>query len=295
MGRRSDFRWPNGARLAVSIVVNVEEGAEQNIRDGDKGPEPVDELSVHVAKPIRMHGNESNYQYGIKAGFPRVLRLLEERKLRATWTAAALALERAPEIAAAITARGDEVCCHGWRWAHQYWMDETKERDFIRKGWTSIEKSCGRRPVGWLSRYLHTEHTRRLLAEEGFFYHMDDYSDDFPFWDLVETGAGARPMVIMPYALDSNDMKFWLDPGLQPKDWARYATDTLDWLRREAKHEGARMMSLGLHLRIIGRPGRIGALEHVLNYIHERDDVWVASREEIARAFADAHPAPEAA
>jgi peptidoglycan/xylan/chitin deacetylase (PgdA/CDA1 family) len=287
------FRWPNGAKLAVSIVVNVEEGAEQNIRDGDKGPEPVDELSVTLSKPIRMHGNESNYQYGVKAGFPRILRLLEDHKLRATWTAAALALERAPQIAKAIVARGDEVCCHGWRWAHQFWMDEEKERDFIRKGWKSIEATCGRRPYGWLSRYLHTDRTRRLLAEEGFFYHMDDYSDDFPFWDVVETGAGPKPMVIMPYALDSNDMKFWLDPGLQPRDWARYATDSLDWLRKEAKREGPRLMSLGLHLRIIGRPGRIGALEHVLDYITERDDVWVASREEIARAFAAAHPAPE--
>lgn len=292
MGKSSAFRWPNGARLAVSIVVNVEEGAEQTVRDGDKGPEPVDELGVTLSKPIRMHGNESNYQYGIKAGFPRILKLLNDRKLRTTWTAAALALERAPQIAEAIVRRGDEVCCHGWRWAHQYWMDEARERDFIRKGWTSIEKSCGKRPAGWLSRYLHTEHTRRLLAEEGFFYHMDDYSDDFPFWDLVETSAGAKPMVIMPYALDSNDMKFWLDPGLQPRDWARYATDTLDWLRKEAKHEGPRMMSLGLHLRIIGRPGRIGALEQVLDYVTQRDDVWVASREEIARAFAAAFPAP---
>lgn len=289
---RRDFSWPNGAKLALSIVVNVEEGAEQNIRDGDKGPEPVDELSVTMKKPMRMHGNESNYQYGIKAGFPRILNLLNDYKTRATWTAASLALERAPQIADAIVARGDEVCCHGYRWAHQFWMNEDKERDFIRKGWRSIEKTCGKRPVGWLSRYLHTEETRRLLAEDGFFYHMDDYSDDFPFWDSVETTDGAKPMVIMPYALDSNDMKFWLAPSLTARDWQQYATDTFDWMSAEARDEGARMMSLGLHLRIIGRPGRVGALKGFLEHVSERDDVWIATREEIARAFADRFPAP---
>jgi peptidoglycan/xylan/chitin deacetylase (PgdA/CDA1 family) len=290
---RREFRWPNGAALALSIVVNVEEGAEQNIRDGDKGPEPVDELSVSVSKPIRMHGNESNYQYGIKAGFPRILRLLDAHRIRATWTAAGLALERAPQIAEAIVARGDETCSHGWRWAHQFWMDEEKERGFIRNAIASIEKTTGRRPVGWLSRYLHTEATRRLLAEEGFFYHMDDYSDDFPFWDVVETARGPQPMVIMPYALDSNDMKFWLAPSLSAADWARYAEDSFRWLLKESRTEGARMMSLGLHLRIIGRPGRIGALEQLLSLFAGRDDVWIATREEIARAFAAAYPEPE--
>ena len=293
MTDRQSFRWPNGAKLALSVVVNVEEGAEQNIRDGDKGPEPVDELSVHVAKPIRMHGNESNYQYGIKAGFPRILKLLDRYRIRATWTVAGLALERAPQIAEAIKARGDEPCCHGWRWAHQFWMDETKERDFIAKGRDSIIATCGRPPSGWLSRYLHTENTRRLLAEEGFTYHMDDYSDDFPFWDVVETRDGRRPMLILPYALDSNDMKFWLAPALSPRDWMQYAVDSFDWLRREAREEGARIMSLGLHLRIIGRPGRIAALEGFLAHVANRDDVWIATREDIANAYAAAFPAPK--
>ena len=282
----ADFRWPNGRRFALSLVVNVEEGAEQNIRDGDKGPEPVDELSVTVSRPMRMHGNESNYQYGIKAGAPRILRLLDDHRIRATWTAAALALERAPDLARAITARGDEVCSHGWRWAHQFWMDEAKEREFIVKARDSLERTTGVRPQGWLSRYLHTEATRRLLAEEGFSYHMDDYSDDFPFWDVVHTATGPKPMVILPYALDSNDMKFWLAPALTAKDWLTYATDTFDWLAAESEREGARYMSLGLHLRIIGRPGRIGALEGFLEHIAKRPDVWIASRSEIAAAFA---------
>jgi peptidoglycan/xylan/chitin deacetylase (PgdA/CDA1 family) len=288
-----DFLWPNGSKFALSIVVNVEEGAEQNIRDGDKGPEPVDELSAVPKRPMRMHGNESNYQYGIKAGAPRILKLLDEHKISATWTAAALALERAPDIARAISARGDEVCSHGYRWAHQFWMDEDKEREFIRKAADSLEKTTGQRPVGWLSRYLHTEVTRRLLVEEGFTYHMDDYSDDFPFWESVEMADGSkRPILMMPYALDSNDMKFWLAPSLTARDWLQYATDTFDWLADESEREGACYMSLGLHLRIIGRPGRIGALKGFLEHIAKRPDVWIASRREIADAFAAAVPAP---
>jgi peptidoglycan/xylan/chitin deacetylase (PgdA/CDA1 family) len=290
----SDFTWPGGHRLALSIVVNVEEGAEQNIRDGDKGPEPVDELSAVPKRPVRMHGNESNYQYGIKAGAPRILKLLDEHRIEATWTAAALALERAPELAAKIVARGDEVCCHGWRWAHQFWMDEDKERDFIRKGWQSIERTTGKRPTGWLSRYLHTEATRRLLVEEGFAYHMDDYSDDFPFWDVVETADGAKPIVILPYALDSNDMKFWLAPALTARDWLQYATDTFDQMHAEALEGDTKMMSLGLHLRIIGRPGRIGAFRGFLEHIAGKPGVWVTHRAKIAEAFAAAVPSPAA-
>ncbi len=290
-----DFTWPNGGRFALSVVVNVEEGAEQNIRDGDKGPEPVDELSAVPKRPMRMHGNESNYQYGIKAGAPRILKLLDDHKIRATWTAAALALERAPDLAKAIAARGDEVCCHGYRWAHQFWMDEVKEREFIRKGAESLARTTGQRPTGWLSRYLHTEVTRRLLVEEGYGYHMDDYSDDFPFWDQVEMADGSKkPMLIMPYALDSNDMKFWLAPSLTARDWLQYATDTFDWLASEAEQEGARYMSLGLHLRIIGRPGRIGAFKAFLEHVARHPGVWIASRAEIAKAFAKAVPAPAA-
>lgn len=292
----SDFVWPNGAKLALSIVVNVEEGAEKNIRDGDKGPEPVDELGAVPAKaPIRVHGNESNYQYGIKAAAPRILRLLDDHKVAATWTVCSLALERAPWLAQAIVARGDEPCCHGWRWQFTAFMDEERERAFIEKGTASIAQTCGRRPVGWLSRYLHTDITRRLLLEQGYRYHMDDYSDDFPFWDRVDMADGSqRPMVILPYAIDSNDMKFWLAPAFTAKDWLTYATDTFDWLLAEAQTEGARMMSLGLHLRIIGRPGRIGAFKAFLEYVSGRSDVWIATREQIAEAFAAAVPPPAA-
>ena len=280
--------WPNGARLALSIVINVEEGAEQNIRDGDKGPEPVDELQAVPHKPIRAHGNETNYQYGIIEGAPRILRLLDEHGLRATWTAAGLALQRAPDLARAIAARSDEVCCHGWRWVHQFQMEEAEERDFIRRGRDAIAAVTGTAPVGWLSRYLHTDNTRRLLAEEGFLYHMDDFSRDVPFREDVTLGDGStRSIVIVPYALDTNDMKFWLTPAYSPEDWLAYATRTFDWLHAE----GGRMMSLGLHLRIIGRPGRVWALKAFLDHVAAKTGVWVASRAEIAAAFAAQHPA----
>ena len=288
----ADFTWPNGAKLAVSLVVNVEEGAEQNIRDGDKGPEPVDELGAVPKKPMRVHGNESNYQYGIKSGWPRILKLLDQYGVDPTVTAAALALERSPEIAADIRARGWDVAGHGYRWSHQFWMDEEKERAFIVKARDSIASTTGTAPVGWLSRYLHTEATRRILAEEGFTYHMDDYSGDFPFWDVVDTAVGPKPMVIVPYAIDTNDMKMWVAPSYQPADWAQYALDTVDWLAREAAAGQACMTSIGLHLRIVGRPGRMAALERILERVAGRPEIWLASRAKIAAAFAAAVPAP---
>lgn len=284
-----DYRieWPSKARLALSIVVNVEEGSESNILDGDRGPDPVDELGVVVRKPIRMHGNESNYAYGINEGWPRIHRLLKRYGIRATFTAAALSLERAPQIADAIREDGHEACSHGWRWMHQFSMDEEAERDFIRRAADSIEKTTGQRPKGWLSRYLHTENTRRLLQEEGFLYHMDDYSADAPFWSSVPQSE--QPMVIVPYALDSNDMKFWTSPSLTPEDWLKYACDTFDVLYEEGA-EQPRMMSLGLHLRIIGRPGRIWALEKFFQYISTKEDLWVATRAEIAETFKQQNP-----
>lgn len=288
------FTWPGGAKLALSLVVNVEEGAERRIDEGDKRPEPVDELGAVPGKPIRVHGNETNYQYGINRGAPRVLKLLDEAGLPATWTVCGQALQKAPWLAEALMARGDEPCNHGHKWAFTAFMDEAEEEAFIRLSTESITQTCGRRPVGWLSRYLHTDITRRLLLEQGYAYHMDDYSDDFPYWDEVEMEDGSRrPMVILPYAIDSNDMKFWLSPAFTPDMWLDYAMRSFDWLYHEAQKEGARMMSLGLHLRIIGRPGRIGALREFLSHVKASNGVWVATREEIAAYFAEQVEAPK--
>ncbi|RMH50247.1 MAG: allantoinase [Alphaproteobacteria bacterium] len=280
--------WPDGRRLALSLVINVEEGAEMSVAEGDRKPEPVDELGVALSVPIRHYVNESNYAYGIRAGAPRILDLFARHRMPATVTAAALALERAPQLARRIVADGHEVAAHGWRWVHQFSMDETRERDFIRRAAESIAASCGQRPAGWLSRYLHTPNTRRLLAEEGFLYHMDDLSDDVPRWELPE--GAPRPLVCVPYALDTNDMKFWTAPALTPQDWLDYARRSFDWLLAEARPEAPRMLSVGLHLRIIGRPGRIWALEAFLAHVAAAEGVWITTRRAIAERFAACCP-----
>jgi allantoinase len=283
----TSWQWPNAAKLALSIVVNVEEGSEYSIASGDKITEPVDELNVSLKKPIRNYGNESNYRYGINEGHARIAALLDEYKVSATYTAAAVSLENAPAIASYIRERKHETCCHGWRWVHQFALNEDDEREFIAKGLDSIARSTGTRPVGWLSRYLHTANTRRLLQQAGCTYHMDDYSADAPFWATVD--GSDTPMVIVPYQLDTNDMKMWLAPSYLPSHWLEYAIDTLDQLHREGAHQ-PRMMSLGLHLRIIGRAGRIWALEKFLRYAAQKGDVWFARRAQIAAHFAKSVP-----
>jgi allantoinase len=280
--------WPGGAKLALSIVVNVEEGSEMTVARGDKGMEPVDELGIHIKAPIRNYGNESNYLYGLKAGAPRVAKLLRDYDAKASWTVAALSLENHPEIAATIVELGHEPVSHGWRWVHQFRMDEAAEREFIDKAVRSIEKTTGTRPYGWLSRYFHTDNTRRLLIEAGFSYHMDDYSGDVPFWDRATVPG--RPIVILPYQLDSNDMKMWTDPAYTPANWLDYAKRSFDQLYREGVEGNPKMMSLGLHLRIIGRPGRIWALEEFLRHVRAHNDVWVTTRREIVEHFARVQP-----
>jgi peptidoglycan/xylan/chitin deacetylase (PgdA/CDA1 family) len=274
------IEWPNGAVCALSIVVNVEEGSEMTVARGDRGMEPVDELGIHIKSPIRNYGNESNYLYGIKAGAPRVVDLLQKYGFPASWTVAALSLENHPALADAIRELGHEPVSHGWRWVHQFKMDEAAEREFIAKATTSIEATTGTRPYGWLSRYFHTDNTRRLLVEAGYEYHMDDYSGDVPFLDA--TTVPGSPIAIVPYQLDTNDMKMWTDPAYTPRDWVQYAIDSFDQIYAEGLAGHSRMMSLGLHLRIIGRPGRIGALRAFLDHVRRHDRVWVTTRRAIA-------------
>jgi peptidoglycan/xylan/chitin deacetylase (PgdA/CDA1 family) len=283
------FTLPSDERVALSIVVNLEEGAEQNIAAGDKHPEPVDELGIALRIPVRNLANESNYQYGIRAGAERVFRVLAQHGVTCTVTAASAALALAPNVAGMIVAGGHEVCAHGYRWVHQFSFDEERERAFIRKAVETQTAAVGTRPCGWLSRYLFTERTRRLLVEEGFLYHMDDYSDDVPRWEQVETAGGSRRIVVVPYALDSNDMKFWLAPGYTPAQWLDYAVATFDRLYAEGADRPA-IMSLGVHLRIIGRPGRIGAFDRFLQHALSHKAVWTTSRLAIAQRFADLNP-----
>lgn len=278
--------WIGGARLAVSLVINVEEGAEMSVARGDATMEPVDELGMFAREPLRNLSNESNYRYGLNQGAQRIARQLDQHGMRATWTCAAEALESAPHVAALIAAGDHEVCAHGQRWITQLKMDEATERQFIANARDSIERTTGRRPEGWLSRYYTTLNTRRLLVEAGFRYHMDDFSDDVPFWDREHT----PPMLVIPYQLDTNDMKMWTHPSYTPDQWLKYACDSFDWLLAESRVLGVpRMLSVGVHLRIIGRPGRIGAFGRFLAHIAGAEEACVMTRLEIADACARTH------
>jgi peptidoglycan/xylan/chitin deacetylase (PgdA/CDA1 family) len=280
-------QWRAGARLAVSLVVNVEEGAEMSVARGDATMEPVDEFGMFAREPLRNLANESNYRYGLNQGAARVARVLKSRGLRATWACAAEALESSPEVARLIADGDHEVCAHGNRWITQLKMDEATEREFIADARDSIERTTGRRPAGWLSRYYTTLNTRRLLVEAGYRYHMDDFSDDVPFWDSNHE----RPMLVIPYQLDTNDMKMWSHPAYTPDHWLNYARDSFDWLSRETRELAApRIMSVGVHLRIIGRPGRIGALEQFLDHVAEADGACVLTRLDIAAACESTRP-----
>jgi peptidoglycan/xylan/chitin deacetylase (PgdA/CDA1 family) len=283
-------RWPRDARVALSIVVNLEEGSERSIARGDNGMEAVDELGMFLKDPIRSYPNESNYAFGINVGGPRVLAILARHGMVSTWTVCGQALEAAPDLARAITAGGHEACSHGYRWQFQHRMDETQERAFIRKSVESIEATTGQRPRGWLSRYFCTDNTRRLLAEEGFAYHMDDFSDEAPFWDA----PAGLPIVVVPYQLDTNDMKMWPNPGYTARDWLDYAVDSLDLLHAEGA-ETPRLMSLGVHLRIIGRPGRAAAFERFLQHAKSKPGLWIATRLQIAEHFELTQPYAAAA
>jgi peptidoglycan/xylan/chitin deacetylase (PgdA/CDA1 family) len=282
--------WPKDARVALSLVVNVEEGSERSIVRGDKGMEAVDELGMFLKDPIRNYANESNYEFGVNVGGPRVLSLLARHGMTSTWTVCGLALEAAPDLARAITAAGHEACSHGYRWQFQHRMDEDQERAFIRKSSESIEATTGQRPRGWLSRYFSTDNTRRLLAEEGFVYHMDDFSDEVPFWDA----PGGQPIVVLPYQLDTNDMKMWPHPGYTARDWLDYAIDSFDLLYAEGAAT-PRLMSVGVHLRIIGRPGRAAAFDRFLQHVGSKESVWVATRLQMAEHFARTQPFQPAA
>jgi peptidoglycan/xylan/chitin deacetylase (PgdA/CDA1 family) len=275
--------WPDEARVAVSLVVNVEEGSERSVLRGDSGMEAVDELRMFFKGPVRNYANESNYQFGIDVGAPRILRLLAQYGFRSTWTVCGQSMEAAPELARAIVAGGHEPCSHGYRWQFQYKMDEATEREFIGRAVQAIEATTGQRPLGWLSRYLPSDNTRRLLSEAGFLYHMDDFSGELPFLDRQY----ANPIVVVPYQLDTNDMKMWSDPAYTARAWLDYVIDSFDMLYDEGDSAPG-MLSVGMHLRIMGRPGRAQALGRLLQHIGSRRGVWVATRLEIARHFSRA-------
>ncbi|PTM43309.1 allantoinase PuuE [Bosea sp. 124] len=273
------IRWPNGARLAVSVVVNVEEGAELSIGQGDERNESVYEV-VEEITGVRDLCMESHFEYGPRAGWPRIRALLKSYGVSATLNANGRAVALSPWLAQEAVADGHEVAAHGWRWERHAGMSEAQEREAIARAVSAITEAAGTPPVGWHTRSATSVNTRRLLREHGgFLYDSNAYNDDLPFFVDVE---GAEHLVL-PYAFDTNDMRFQRGGGFVfGDDFARYCIDAFDRLYDEGG-DAPRMMSVGLHLRIIGRPGRIGGLERFLAHAASKPGVWFARRDAIAR------------
>ncbi|HWL79963.1 MAG TPA: allantoinase PuuE [Roseomonas sp.] len=283
-----DPQWPGGARLALSFVLNYEEGGENTVLNGDPGGE-IYLNETPGGNPVlgaRDIGKESQFDYGARAGVWRVLRLFAERSLKLTVYGVGRALELNPAVGRAFAEAGHEVASHGWRWINYQEVDEATERQHIAQSVETIERLVGRRPVGWYTGRISPQ-TRRLVAEHGgFLYDSDAYDDDLPYYVTV---AG-KPLLIIPYTLDNNDMKFAVPPGFTANDgYTQHLRDAFDFLREEGR-TAPKMMSVGLHCRLVGRPARAAALARFLDHVVACPDVWVATREEIARHWLEVHP-----
>jgi chitin deacetylase len=279
--------WPNGARIAVSFVVNYEEGGERSILHGDKESEVF--LHEVVGQTPRARERdlsvESVYEYGSRAGFWRILRAFGKRRLPFTSWAVGMALLRHPQAAQAMVEGGHEVASHGWRWIDYRNMPTAEERKHFKLSIDAIKKATGVAPVGWYTGRL-SDNTRKLAVEHGMLYDSDAYNDDLPFW----TNVSGKAHLVVPYTLDVNDMKFGTVQGFNTgDDWFAYARDAFDTLYEEGA-ETPKMMSIGLHLRLIGRPGRMRALQRFMDHIEKHDKVWVARRADIARHWIKTHP-----
>ncbi len=283
-----DPKWPRGARLALQIVMNYEEGGERSILHGDGESEAFlqEVASMQPLPGVRNLQVESMYEYGSRVGFWRLMRMFAERDLRISVFAVGMALERYPEAAAAIVEAGHEVVSHGYRWLDYQFVSEEVERQHVTLAVQSITRATGSRPLGWYTGRV-GPNTRRLVVEEGgFVYDADAYNDDLPYWDVV-TG---RPHLVVPYTLDNNDMKFAAPAGFATGDeWLAYVRDAFDVLYAEGANQ-PRMMSVGLHMRLMGRPGRAAALARFLDHVQRHDRVWICRRIDIARHWIAHHP-----
>jgi allantoinase len=282
-------QWPGGARLALQIVMNWEEGGERSILHGDDSAETYlhEVPGTAPLSGVRNLQIESTYEYGTRAGLWRLLRLFRERSIAISVFAVGMAVERHPQAAKAIVEAGHEVVSHGWRWIDYQFVSEEVEREHLRRAVVSIEQATGSRPLGWYAGRL-SPNTRRLVVEEGgFLYDADAYNDDLPYWVEVV----GRPHLVVPYTLDNNDMKFGTLNGFSTgEEFFAYLRDAFDVLYAEGA-ERPKMMSVGLHMRLIGRPGRIAGLTRFLDHVQRHDAVWICRRVDIARHWIARHPA----
>jgi putative urate catabolism protein len=284
-----DPKWPHGARLALNIVMNYEEGSEPSVQDGESYSESglTEVGSFDQGVSGRDLAAESMFEYGSRVGFWRVLRIMQARGLPLTVFGCALALERNPAAAEAIRRAGYDVCCHGYRWIKHYHLSEPEEREQIARAVASLERTTGARPLGWYCRYGPSVNTRRLVTEEGgFLYDSDAYNDELPYWVRV----GGKPHLVVPYSLTNNDGKFGRGPFSTADEFFVFCRDAFDLLYREGRTQ-PKMMSVGLHLRVIGHPPRAAGLERFLDHVMRHEDVWIARRLDIARHWIKTHPA----
>ena len=280
-----DPHWPNGARVAVQFVINYEEGAENSVLNGDRGSEAfLSDMVGAASHPARAMAMESLYEYGSRAGFWRLHRLFTERQVPVTVFGVAQAMEMNPAAVAAMLAADWEIASHGYRWIDYQYADEALERAHIARAIETHRRLTGSRPLGWYQGRT-SPNTARLVAEEGgFVYDADSYADDLPYYDR----SHGRAQLIVPYSLDANDMKMVALNGFtEGEQFFRYLRDTFDQLREE----GGRMMSIGLHGRIAGRPARARAVARFLDHVLASGDAWIARRIDIAHHWLETHPA----
>ncbi len=290
--RRPQADWPRQARIALSFVLNYEEGGEHNVMDGDPHAEiyVTPEMTGMPSVKRRHFSSEEMFEYGSRAGFWRLLKLFGDRGVPFTSWAVGLALQRNPEAGIAMAEAGHEVASHSWRWIDYADMPEDHEREDIRKTVQTIRETTGSPPLGWYTGRF-SPNTRRLVMEETeTLYDSDSYNDDLPYW----THIAGKPRLIVPYALDTNDFKFTLSPGWSSgDDFFTYLKAAFDNLYREGETE-PKMMSVGLHCRLTGRPARTEALARFIDYVQNHERVWICRRIEIARHWIARHPPPSA-
>jgi len=291
-GKPPQANWPGNARIAVQFVLNYEEGGENCVLHGDAGSEQfLSEIIGAQAYPDRHLSMESIYEYGSRAGVWRILKAFEQHNMPLTIFGVAMALQRHPELTKAFIEQGHEIACHGLRWIHYQEMPEEQEREHMQEAIQILESLTGSKPKGWYTG-RDSPNTRRLLVEEGgFTYDSDYYGDDLPLWTEVKTRSGSmQPHLIVPYTLDTNDMRFATPQGFNSGDqFFSYLKDSFDVLYEEGETE-PKMLSIGLHCRLAGRPGRFAALKRFLEYITQHDRVWVARRIDIAEHWMKHHP-----
>lgn len=280
-------KWPGDARIAISVVVNYEEGSEYSTLDGDETHEVNNEVPSPVPVSQRDLANESFFEYGSRVGVWRLMSILDDFSISASFFCCALALERNPEVGREIVRRGHEVVGHGYRWEEYYLMDIESEREAIHRTIESLERTTGVKPVGWYTRYAPSENTRKLVASNGeFIYDSNSYGDDIPYYETVE----GEPWLVVPYSLEVNDTRFWRGGMNRPSDFLETLTNTFDLLYEEGL-ENPKIMNVGLHCRIAGRPSRASVLKQFLAYVDDKPNVWFARRDEIARWWLENYPA----